>query len=80
MYMVVSYNSIDCMNTSAKVAIDGIYQTKDEADARQIEICGGSVGNMSPDNNCKYGANGTISWIKEFELGDLERFDVKSPR
>lgn len=80
MYMVVSYNSIQCMNTTAKVAIDGIYQTKEEAVARQIQISGGFMEEMYPDNHCKYGPNGTISWIKEFELGDLERFDVKSPR
>lgn len=80
MYMVVSYNSIQCMNSAAKVAIDGIYQTKEEAVARQIEISGGFIEEMYPPNKCKYGTNGTISWIREFEFGDLERFDVNSPR
>ena len=76
--MVVSYNSFHCMNTKAKVAIDGIYEKKEEALARQIEISGGNVENMYPNKECKFGSNGVISWIKLFQVGDLERFDINT--
>lgn len=80
MYMVVSYNSISCMNQKANVKINGIYSSIEEAHERQKNICGGSLVPNLCNSNCMEGINGTITWIKNLSIGDLDNVDIYSPR
>ena len=63
----------------AHVLIDGIYTTIEEAEQRQIYICGGSIEPTRLGNNSMYGANGRITWIKKVHSGDLQSLDIYSP-
>ena len=77
MFMVVSYKS-DTFNP-AKVLINGIYNTLEEAKKRQLEICGGRTSPTFGDNNSVQGRHGVISWIKNMPTGDLDNVDVYMP-
>lgn len=76
MYLVVSYTP---SYSAAKVFINGIYETLEEAENRQLEVCGGLVERTPYGNNSVYGANGLISWTKHMKRGDLEKMDIYCP-
>ena len=78
MYMVVSY--VPIFGEFAKVLMNGIYTTMEEAVERQTQICGGSIEPMRHlRNNSMYGENGRITWIKTITMGDLQQIDIYSP-
>ena len=78
LYIVVSYDSLNCFQ-GAKVVINGIYDDMGTAIARQLFISEGEMNPVYPKSRCMLGLNGIISWIKEFELGDLNCIDIKRP-
>lgn len=75
-YIVVSY--IPVTGRSAKVLIDGIYDTFEKAQTRQHHVCNGVLPSQF-NNNSMYGMNGKVSWIKKVALGDLNRVDIYTP-
>jgi len=70
-YMVVGYNSIECMNAPARVYMYGIYSTKEEAIQRQICLSGKDLDTPLVETQCMYGINGMISWVRKVSLGDI---------
>lgn len=78
LYMVISYNSLHCFQ-GAKVVINGIYDIKEQAVARQYFISNFVITPVYPKSKCMLGNNGIISWIKEVEIGDLNCMDIKKP-
>ena len=76
LYIVVSY--IPFTGISAKVLVDGIYDTLEKAQYRQHHICNGVIPSQL-NNNSMYGMNGKVSWIKKVALGDMNRVDIYSP-
>ena len=75
-YIVVSY--IPFTGKSAKVMVDGIYDTLEKAQSRQHHICNGVIPSQL-NNNSMYGMNGKVSWIKKVSLGDMNRVDIYTP-
>ena len=78
-YIVVSYDSIECCNRPAKVTINGIYLEETQALDRQNVLCGGNVQPIYHKSLSVIGTNGVISWIKTCKIGDLENIDINSP-
>lgn len=77
LYMVVGYKSNFMVPTRANVVIYGIYETMNQADQRQIEICEED----EVQSNAPYmmGKNGMISWVKILNMGDMSGVDIKQP-
>ena len=78
LFLVISYDSHNCFQ-GAKVVINGIYDDKANAIARQLLISNNDITPVYPKSKCMLGPNGIISWIKEVELGDLNCMDIKKP-
>ena len=77
LYIVASY--IPCIGQHARVYMDGIYNTFEDAEQRQRDICGGSIVSTQLGNNSMYGGNGRITWMKKVKIGDLQKLDIYSP-
>ena len=77
LYIVASY--IPCIGQHARVFMDGIYNTFEDAEQRQRDICGGSIVSTQLGNNSMYGGNGRITWMKKVKIGDLQKLDIYSP-
>ena len=78
LYMVISYDSYHCVQ-GEKVVINGIYDDRETAVARQYSISNYVIAPVYPKSKCMLGNNGIISWIKEVEIGDLNCLDIKKP-
>jgi hypothetical protein len=77
LYIVASY--VPCIGQHARVYMDGIYNTFEDAEQRQRNICGGSVVSTNLGNNSMYGGNRRITWMKKVKFGDLQKLDIYSP-
>lgn len=77
LYIVASY--VPCIGQHARVYMDGIYNTFEDAEQRQRDICGGSIVSTQLGNNSMYGGNGRITWMKKVNFGDLQKLDIYSP-
>ena len=73
-YAVLSYKP---SFVQAKVRVDGIYNTFEEASARQEVVCEGCYPHFIP--GIQSGLNGSISWIKKIKMGDHNRLDMYAP-
>ena len=71
LYLVISYRTYQ---SPANIVINGIYNTYEEADNRQLEICSGKRKPCS--DKCVYGYGQICSWIKEINVGDLNNFTL----
>jgi hypothetical protein len=78
MFYIVVYSTPQ-YGKSAKVLINGIYNTNDDALTRQKEICGGGCESANLGNNNVYGINCMISWMKTVEEGDLNELEIYAP-
>jgi hypothetical protein len=79
MYAVVSYDPMETQNSPAKVRMNGLYKSHEDALNRQKKICGDDVIPTFLESKSVVGRNGVISWIKEIPIGDFENLNVYAP-
>lgn len=75
-YLVVSY--FPTVTGPARVRVNGIYYSLEEAETRQSQMCGGTV-TLNTMGSSVRGTNGCICWIKKLIMGHLNQCDIYTP-
>jgi len=57
----------------------GMYSNIEDAEKRQLELCGGKKRPTFSSNDSVYGANGFCSWIHEVTEGDASPMNFNQP-
>ena len=77
LYVVISYKT-NLYSERAEIKVNGIYPTIELAKERQMSILDNSIKRTSDiELHINIGNNGYVSWIKEANMGDLDRFDLR---